>query len=104
MKKDVSVNVHLDNLQEFADLLRTEFDEGRTYYLYPTFWYDNDCNRAYLSICITQELGSYGNSITIFPPDVDLSVDLYIQFGRLMEFVKDVLSIFNIQPIQYKES
>lgn len=104
MKKDVTINIHLDNLVEITDIIRTELEDTKTYYLYPTFWYYNDCDRAYLTICITKELGSFGNSLTIFPPDVELQVDLYIQLGRIMELVKASLSIFTIQAIQYKEA
>lgn len=31
MKKDVTINCHLDNVEEMSDLIRTELEDDKTY-------------------------------------------------------------------------
>lgn len=104
MKKEVRVTYHLDNLEEFRDII-SGIDSKSMYFVYPTFWFDNDSNRSFLSLCLTIEPNCFSDSVTIFPPDCGCSLDLYIQFAALLEYLKtedDI--IFAIHPIDYKDA
>lgn len=104
MKKDVSVTYHLENIDEFRDLISHEINPDRMYFIYPTFWYDNDINRPYLSFCITVEPNAFSNCLTIFPPECENTFDLHIQLASMLQDIKDLKLNCALQKLDYKDA